>query len=267
MNDSLIAVIIGIVEGITEFLPISSTGHMIIVGSIIGFTGKRAASFEIFIQLGAILSVIFLYFKRFLALFDFSKKIGNSFSGIAGLSKLAIACFPACVLGLIFHKKIILFLFNPAIVATSFILGGAALLIIERNKNQKEITTLEEISYKQALLVGLAQCFALIPGVSRSGSMIVGGIYVGLSRILAAEFSFLVAVPIMILAATKDILDSLDSLNSADFNFFALGFFISFITALLAIKFFIGLLKKFSLQGFGLYRIALGMFIIHFMLK
>ncbi len=268
MEPILSGVIIGVVEGLTEFLPISSTGHMILVGHWIGFTGEKAESFEIFIQLGAILAVAVLYYKRFLALLPFANSansgplLSGGLRGYAGLSKMAVACAPAFALGFLFHKKIKEMLFAPFPVAVALILGGIVLVLIERRKTPPVTTTLDEITFTQAFLVGIFQSIALWPGVSRSGSMIVGGLLSGMNRIAAAEFSFLVAVPIMAAATAYDLLKSYKALSMDDLPLFLTGFAIAFITAIIAIRFFLGLLKRFSLAPFGWYRIALGTLVL-----
>ncbi|MBP9837299.1 MAG: undecaprenyl-diphosphate phosphatase [Proteobacteria bacterium] len=263
MNEYLVAIIIGIVEGLTEYLPISSTGHMIIVGHFLNFTGEKSETFEIFIQLGAILAVFILYIKRFIALLDFKTK--DNFSGVNGLLKIAACCMPVSVLGLIFHKKIKLLLFNPTSVSIALIVGGIIILIVERKKINFSVMKLEDITLKNAFLIGIFQCFALIPGASRSGSMIIGGMLLGLSRTVAAEFSFIIAVPIMVLATTLDLLKSYKILDLNDAVVFGIGFITAFITAYFSVNFFINILKKTDLAFFGYYRIILGL-ILYFVL-
>lgn len=262
-SEQLIAFVLGIVEGITEFLPISSTAHLVLAGKLFSFEGAKAATFEIFIQLGAILAVVVLYFPRFKRLLLLNDPSG--FSGISGLTKLALACFPACVAGLVFHDAIKAHLFAPTPIAGAFIVGGLVMIFLERNLPQSRIMGIEDISYKTSLLAGVFQCLALWPGVSRSGSMIVGGLILGLTRVVAAEFSFLVAVPMMALACSYDLYKSRALLSAADVPLFAIGFVVSFVTAVLAIRFFIGLLKRFTLVPFGYYRIALGIAVLMFM--
>lgn len=253
----LYGLILGLVEGLTEFLPISSTGHLILAAELLAFTGRRAETFEIFIQLGAILAVVVLYRRRFFDLVNLSQPGG--FAGIAGVTKLGIACVPAALLGLFFHTQIKHYLFSPMTVAYALIVGGIIMLVLEWRPRKASVHTLEELSYTKVLLVGIAQCFALWPGVSRSGSMIVGGMLFGLSRPVAAEFSFLVAVPIMCMAVGYDLYKSLHFLNTNDIPLFATGFIVAFISAMIAIRGFIAFLQKFSLKPFGWYRIALGL--------
>lgn len=256
------ALILGLVEGVTEFLPVSSTGHMILVGHWIGFTGEKAETFEIFIQLGAILAVVVLYWKRFLALIPAAGSPGRGLSGLEGILKIAVACAPAFIFGFLFHKQIKEKLFSPVPVAAALIAGGLLLLFIERLVRPASTRELGEISRFQAFSVGVFQCLALWPGVSRSGSMIVGGLTVGMNRITAAEFSFLVAVPIMAAATGYDLLKSYKLLTPEDVPLFAAGFTVSFLTAILSIRFFLALLARTSLRPFGIYRIALGGLVI-----
>lgn len=261
-GDHLLATILGAIEGLTEFLPVSSTGHLILAGNSLGFTGPTAATFEIFIQLGAILAVVVLYFKRFLSLLDFNDTQRGGFVGMSGLVKLAVACAPAFFFGALLHKSIKVHLFAPLPVAIALLLGGLVLIYIERVIKPPAVHSIDEISLKQAFTIGLFQCLALWPGVSRSGSTIVGALICGISREAAAEFSFLVAVPVMCAATIFDLLKSFSSLSIADVPLFAIGFIVSFLSALLAIRVFISLLQKYSLAPFGYYRIALGIVVI-----
>lgn len=272
------AVVLGVIEGLTEFLPISSTGHMILVGHLLGFTGEKAETFEIFIQLGAILAVVWLYFSRFLGLLPlsvratifsiFGKKIEKNetpqegLSDIRGLVLLAVACLPVFILGFLFHKKIKALLFAPIPVALALIFGGVALIFIERRRQVPQTTDLDSITIRQAISVGIFQCLALWPGISRSGSMIFGGLFLGMNRITAAEFSFLVAVPVMAVATLYDLYKSRHLIESGDLQIFLIGFVVAFVTAVIAIRFFLNLLRKFSLEPFGWYRIALGSVVI-----
>ena len=260
--DLLHAAILGLVEGLTEFIPVSSTGHLILAGSLLGFEGEKAASFEIFIQLGAILAVVVLYYKRFLSLLQFSSK--EPFCGIDGLLKLGVACVPAAALGFFAHRAIKQHLFAPLPVSVALIAGGVVMLVTDRASRQTRIDGLEQVTLRDALVVGLFQCFSLWPGVSRSGSMIVGGLLLGFNRRLAAELSFLVAVPIMMLATGYDLLKTRALLSTADIPVFATGFVVSFLTALFAIKFFLAVLRRFTLRPFGVYRILLGVLVLLF---
>ncbi len=248
------AIILAIIEGITEFLPISSTGHMIIASSFFGIEHAIFTKlFTIIIQLGAILSVVVLYFKRFFQTFDFYFKI-------------IIGFIPAVILGLLFSEKIDALLENPITVAISLLLGGILLLKVDDWFGNSSNT---EITYFKAFKIGLFQCLAMIPGVSRSGASIVGGMSQNLSRPSAAEFSFFLAVPTMLGATVKKCYDFYQDgfeLTQEQINLLLIGNIIAFIVALIAIQSFIGFLSKHGFKVFGYYRIIVGiaLLIIHF---
>ncbi|WP_296684809.1 undecaprenyl-diphosphate phosphatase [Flavobacterium sp.] len=252
--NTLQAIILAIIEGITEFLPVSSTGHMIIASSFFGIEHDEFTKlFTIVIQLGAILSVVVLYFKRFFQTFDF-------------YFKLLVAFIPAVVLGLLFSKKIDALLENPVTVAVSLLIGGILLLKVDDWFNNSQET---EVTYLKALKIGLFQCIAMIPGVSRSGATIVGGMSQKLARTSAAEFSFFLAVPTMLGATVKKCYDYYKDglvLSHEQINFLIIGNIVAFIVALLAIKTFIGFLSRRGFKLFGYYRIVAGivLLIIHF---
>lgn len=251
------AIILAIIEGITEFLPVSSTGHMIIASSFFGIAHDDFTKlFTIVIQLGAILSVVILYFKRFFQSFDF-------------YFKLLVAFIPAVILGLLLSDVIDGLLENPVTVAISLLLGGLILLKVDEWFHQPIEENEKEITYAQAFKIGLFQCIAMIPGVSRSGASIVGGMSQKLSRTSAAEFSFFLAVPTMLGATAKKCYDYYKSgltLNDDQINLLIIGNIVAFIVALLAIKTFIGFLTKNGFKIFGYYRIVAGiiLLIIHF---
>lgn len=252
--NTLQAIILAIIEGITEFLPVSSTGHMIIASSFFGIEHDEFTKlFTIVIQLGAILSVVVLYFKRFFQSFDF-------------YFKLFVAFIPAVVLGLLFSKKIDALLENPVTVAVSLLIGGILLLKVDDWFNNSQET---EITYLKALKIGLFQCIAMIPGVSRSGATIVGGMSQKLTRTSAAEFSFFLAVPTMLGATVKKCYDFYKDglvLTHDQINYLIIGNIVAFIVALLAIKTFIGFLSRRGFKLFGYYRIIAGiiLLVIHF---
>lgn len=255
------AFILAIIEGITEFLPISSTGHMIIASSFMGIAEDDFTKlFTIVIQLGAILSAVVLYFKRFFQTLDFYFKIVTAF-------------VPAVVLGLIFSDKIDALLENPVTVAISLLIGGIILLKVDDwFNNNDETQTTTEISYLTAFKIGLFQCLAMFPGVSRSGASIVGGMSQKLSRKTAAEFSFFLAVPTMLGATVKKCYDYYKDgliLSSEQINLLVIGNIVAFIVALLAIKSFIGFLTKNGFKIFGYYRIIVGiaLLLIHFFVQ
>lgn len=252
------AIILAIIEGITEFLPVSSTGHLILGSTYFGIEHDEFTKlFTVFIQLGAILSVVVLYFKRFFQSFDF-------------YFKLLVAFIPAVVFGLLFSKKIDSLLESPLTVAVSLLIGGIVLLKVDDwFADAEAIQTSNEISYLQAFKIGLFQCLAMVPGVSRSGASIVGGMSQKLSRTTAAEFSFFLAVPTMLGATAKKCYDYYKNglvLSHDQINFLIIGNVVAFIVALIAIKSFIGFLSRHGFKVFGFYRIVVGvaLLIIHF---
>ena len=255
--DILQAIILAIIEGLTEFLPVSSTGHMIIVSSFFGIAQEDFTKlFTIVIQLGTILSVVVLYFKRFFQSLDF-------------YYKLFVAFIPAVVFGLLLSDVIDSLLENPLTVAISLVLGGFILLKVDDWFGDAKET---EISYSTAFKIGLFQCLAMIPGVSRSGASIVGGMTQKLSRTVAAEFSFFLAVPTMLGATLKKSYDYYNAgftLTSEQINFLIIGNVVGFLVALIAIKTFIGYLSKHGFKMFGYYRIIVGfaILIIHFFIR
>lgn len=249
------AIIIAIVEGLTEFLPISSTGHMIITEKLLGVESNEFTKlFTVGIQLGAILAVIVLYWKKFVT----PLKTGNwSF-----YLKLVVAVVPALLLGFIFSDKIDELLESALTVAITMIAGGFILLFIDRVFRKESIQTDEQISYPKAFIIGLWQCIAMIPGVSRSAASIIGGMQQNLTRKLAAEFSFFLAVPTMAAATGYKLLKGYKSLSTGDIKLFAVGNAVAFIVAVLAIKFFIGFLQKHGFRLFGWYRIIAGIILL-----
>jgi len=259
MSDYLAALILGIVEGLTEFIPVSSTGHLILVGEAIGFKRSSAHVFEVFIQSGAILAVLVLYPARFRS---FLKGGGVGFSGVAGLMKLGLAALPALIAGALLHGVIKSALFKPLPVAAGLIAGGVVMIFLERFLKEPRTRDLTHLSWRQALGVGLFQVLSLWPGVSRAGATIVGGLVLGLDRRAAAEFSFLLAVPVLMAAAGYDLLKGFSELTSADVPLFGLGFVVAFFSALLAIRVFVALLARWSLAPFGWYRVALGSLVL-----
>lgn len=245
------AIIIAIVEGLTEFLPISSTGHMIITEKVLGVESNDFTKlFTVGIQLGAILAVIVLYWRKFIA----PLKTGNWNFYL----KLIVAVIPALLLGFIFSDRIDKLLESALTVAITMIAGGFILLFIDRFFRKETVQTDEQISYPKAFLIGLWQCIAMIPGVSRSAASIIGGMQQNLTRKLAAEFSFFLAVPTMAAATGYKLLKGYKSLGEADIRLFAIGNIVAFIVAVFAIKFFIGFLQKHGFRLFGWYRIIAG---------
>jgi undecaprenyl-diphosphatase len=242
------AIILAIIEGITEFLPVSSTGHMIIGSSLMGISHLEFTKmFTVNIQFGAILSVIVLYWKRFFQSVDF-------------YFKLFVAFIPAAVLGFLLNDLIDAMLENVVVVAVSLLVGGIILIFIDGIANPKDST--RDISYFDAFKIGLFQCIAMIPGVSRSASTIIGGMLQGFSRKQAAEFSFFLAVPTMAAAGGYKLLKTYDTIQSEDIQILLIGNLVAFLVAMMAIRFFIGFLTKYGFKVFGYYRIILGLLLL-----
>ncbi|MBL4936644.1 undecaprenyl-diphosphate phosphatase [Clostridium sp. YIM B02515] len=257
-------VIIAIVEGITEFLPISSTGHMIIVGHFINFTGEYATFFEVVIQLGAILAIVVLYWKKISESLKPNNLLVPGRPGFKLWLNMIIAFIPAAVIGLVFKKKIDKYLFNTLTVAVAMIVGGTLLIIIENSfrKSRHSTRDLESVSPIQALKIGVFQCLSLWPGMSRSASTIMGGWVSGLSTPAAAEFSFFLAIPTMIAASGLDIIKDRPHMNSIELIALILGFIVSFLVALLVVEKFINFLKKKPMRVFAIYRILIGIVLL-----
>lgn len=258
--DIIQAVIMGIVEGLTEFLPISSTGHMILAGHFLGIDQESdfVKTFEIAIQLGSILAVVFVLYQRFL-------------KGIDIWIKLMISFVPTGLIGF-FAYKYIKTLFVPQTVAYMLIFGGIIFLWVEwRSKKVSAKTNvkneLDEISYKEALIIGLCQSLAMIPGTSRSGATIVAGLLAGFSRTLAAEFSFMLAIPTMFAATAYDIYKNIHIIHSHNLSLLFIGSLVAFFTALFSIKFFLGFVSRFNYVPFGIYRILIGSLMLFYFWK
>ncbi|MDO7907895.1 undecaprenyl-diphosphate phosphatase [Paenibacillus sp. JX-17] len=258
----------GIIEGLTEFLPVSSTGHMILTAHLLGLNtdSDSVKTFEVVVQLGAVLAVVVLYFKKFLSLFDFRKQTRLSLRPRLNLLHIILAMIPAGILGVLLRDVIKDDLFGPQTVVYSLVIGGILMIVAEKFHPRTTAETVDDITYKQAFIVGLFQILALWPGFSRSGSTISGGLFARISATAAAEFTFLVSVPIMLGATGVDLIKSAGHLNTSDFPVFAAGFIAAFIVGMLAIKTFLGLLKRLSLTTFAIYRfiVAIIFFIILF---
>jgi undecaprenyl-diphosphatase len=249
------AVILGLVEGITEFIPVSSTGHLIVVGEWLGQVDERAKTFDIFIQLGAILAIVWLYRARLLHAVRTARTDPASRRFFLNL---AISFIPAAGVGFLIHDWIKERLFNTPVVAWALILGGIAILLIERWSPRTRFEEVSEVPPLTALGVGLAQILSLIPGTSRSGATIMGGYALGLSRRAATELSFFLAIPIMFAATLYDLAKSAGALSPADAPFFATGFAVSFVSALVVVKVFLAYVSHHSFAAFAWYRIAFG---------
>ena len=259
MDDLMTAVILGIVEGVTEFLPVSSTGHLIIAGHLMGFVGETAASFEVMIQLGAILAVVCLYWRRFARLLPTPQrsltKTRSALDGWAGLWRLALATCPTLVVGYFTQHMIKAQLFNPAAVTWALGVGGVAILLVERFRTPQISNDADRLTSVQAFGIGLFQVLALWPGMSRAAATIIGGMLVGLDRKSAAEISFLMAVPLLFVASGYELLKLRDQLSSGDALGLGVGFLVSFLVALVAVKGFVRFLERGRLTPFAWYRI------------
>lgn len=256
MDNAIIAVIMGLLEGLTEFLPISSSGHLALAGKFLDFAGAKAHTFEIVIQVGAILAVVTLYWREFLGLLW--PALGKpGFAGWRGICLLALTTAPVCVMGLLFHSLIKRWLFGPLPVVIFLVIGSLCMFIVERKKKMPSSMSLAELTPKLALGVGIAQCFALCPGFSRSAATIMGGLLCGASRNLAVQYSFIAAVPVMFAASGYDIYKNIGLFTSADISFFLTGTICAYAAGLLSIRFCIALLKKTSLVPFAIYRLIL----------
>lgn len=254
MNILLIIAILGIVEGLTEFIPVSSTGHLILFGHLLGYNGDEAKTFQIFIQSGAILAVVVVYFRRFFELLVVPAD--TSFHSRKGLVMVVLSTLPFLLAGLGLHKWIKEHM-TPGVVVIGLAAGGVWILVMEHFAQSSERKKLDDISWRTALCIGLFQCLALWPGVSRSASTILGAMMLGVRRKDAAEYSFFIAVPALLAACVYDLVKSLPNLNSSALPHFALGFLVAFVSALFAIKFFIRYVSRHTLAIFGWYRIVL----------
>jgi undecaprenyl-diphosphatase len=250
VNDLLRALILGVVEGLTEFLPISSTGHLILAADLIGATEERWTVFNLVIQTGAMLAVVWEYRARFFKV------------DVSLYKNLVVAFIPAAVLGLLFGKYIKAYLFHAVPVALAFIVGGVIILIVEKRTFQPRVESTQTMTWLDALKVGIAQCFALIPGTSRSGATIIGGMLFGLSRKAATEFSFFLAVPTLIAAGLYDLWKHRDVLSAADAPVFAVGSVVSFISAFIVIRWLVRYVATHDFKPFAWYRIAFGLVVL-----
>ncbi|KXG75479.1 undecaprenyl-diphosphate phosphatase [Thermotalea metallivorans] len=253
------AIILGIIEGLTEFLPVSSTGHLIIANKYIDFTGQFANAFNIVIQVGAILAVL-IYFKD--KIFPQKRNIRQTRSVYRLWAKVMVGFIPAAILGFLFDDYIDEHFFNPTTVSIALILGALLLLFAEAKLKRVKVRSTDELTFGQSFVVGIAQCMALMPGMSRSASTIIGGLFLGLSREVAAEFSFFLAIPTIMGAAAYKLFKVGFSYTAYEWLILLIGTAVSFIVALLVIAFFMNYLKKRKLAPFAYYRIILGMIVL-----
>jgi undecaprenyl-diphosphatase len=257
MHDIIKAIILGIVEGVTEFLPISSTGHLILVNQFITFSEHFTKMFDVIIQFGAIVSVM-VYFRKQLFSFKFQKNMFTEDPTVILWKKVIIGVIPALVLGALLDKYIEEKLFNPIVVSIALVLGGIILVLLESRKKNEKITSISDLSYQTAFLIGLIQCLAMIPGTSRSAATIIGAMLLGCSRLVAAEFSFFLAIPTILAASAYSLLKLGFSLTSHEAIILAVGFIVSFLVAWVVIAGFMSFISKRDFKPFGYYRIVLG---------
>jgi undecaprenyl-diphosphatase len=281
-----LAIILGIVEGLTEFLPVSSTGHLILAGHAFGFTGEVAANAEISIQLGAILAVVAYEREKLKTLVSraaveqanllqyLSSPNGESWSALLRHSMvlhpnlwfligLGVAFLPAGVIGFATHGWIKAHLFSPQTVAITSVIGGIIILLVEARGTRRTVQQLEKVRFRDAVCIGLAQCAALIPGMSRSGSTIIGGLLVGLDRKVATEYSFFLALPTLIIATCYQMWKSRNVFRTEDFLALGIGLLVSFLVAWLVIAAFLTFVKRHSLRPFAYYRIVMGLVVLY----
>jgi undecaprenyl-diphosphatase len=253
------AALLGVIEGVTEFIPVSSTGHLILASHWLGETGESAKTFEIFIQLGAILAIVWLYRIR-LGHAVVSARTDPASRRL--LLNLVIAFLPAAIVGFLAHDWIKARLFTPTVVAVALVVGGVLILIIERLRPRERTADVSELPPPTALGIGLAQVLSLIPGTSRSGATIMGGYALGLSRRAATEFSFFLSIPVMFAATLYDLFKSRGSLSAADAPAFAVGFVLAFVSAIVVVRAFLRYVSHHSFAAFAWYRIALGVVLL-----
>ncbi len=252
------ALVLGIVEGITEFLPISSTGHLIVASSVINYPEASRDTFEIFIQFGAILAVVWHYAQPLSSL---TRRAATENDARMMIAKVLLAFVPAAGVGFLFHKAIEEHLFSPLVVAITLVVGGLIILFVERQRLKFEVQTMEAMGWRHAIWVGVAQVLSLIPGVSRAGATIIGGMLAGMNRPSATQFSFYLSLPTMFAASFYSLFKARHLLTATDALPFAVGFVAAFISALLVVRAFINFVQRHDFSGFGYYRIAAGVVI------
>lgn len=256
MSDLLTVILLGIVEGLTEFIPVSSTGHLVLAGELLGFKDGSGGAFDVIIQLGAILAVIVLYWRRFwdvaMGLFGWNE------GPVRFVRNIVLGFLPSAIVGALAYSAIKAMLETPVIVAWALIIGGVAILVIERFAKDNHTASVEEMSWRTALGIGVVQCLSMIPGVSRSGATIMGARAMGVERKTAAEFSFFVAVPTMMGATALALYKEGAALAAQDVTNITIGFIVSFIVAILVIKAFLAIVTRYGFTPFAWYRIVAG---------
>ncbi len=257
------ALVLGIVEGLTEFLPVSSTGHLILMDELLGFQGPSGKVFEIVIQLGAILAVCVLYFRR---LWELLVTLPSSAASRRFALTIVIAFLPAAVIGVLFHRIITEYLFSPYVVSVTLILGGLAILVIERLRPVEQVHEMEAITPWLGFKIGCCQVISMIPGVSRSGATILGAILMGVDRRTATEFSFFLAIPTMFGATVYQLFKNKDALGDGGKMLIAVGFIAAFLSALLVVRTLVGFVSRHGFAPFAWYRLAIGTIMLIFLL-
>lgn len=255
------ACLLGLIEGLTEFIPVSSTAHLVLFSYLIEFDSVKNNVFEIAIQGGAILAICVTYRQRIIqTLLQINQKKSQKFS-----LNILVAFLPSVVFGILFHEHIKSYFFSNFSIAIALIIGGIIMIIVERVDRISNITNIDKICYRNSLIIGLCQCLAMIPGVSRSGATIIGGMLFGLDRKTATEFSFFLAIPTITSACLYDVYKNYSQLSFSDIELILVGCIMSFISALLVIKWFIKFVSRYSFIGFGFYRIILGLLVLLFL--
>jgi undecaprenyl-diphosphatase len=269
MDLNLTAVVLGIVEGLTEFLPVSSTGHLVLATALFGYDLKDWEVFNIVIQLPAIMAVVVLYWRTFVDVAHGALR--RETASLHFIRNVAVAFIPAAVLGVLFKKKIDFLLQSPTVVAVALIVGGVAIIVIERLARQRPYEPVSDLPLRRSFLIGVVQCVAMIPGVSRSGATIMGALAMGENRKTAAEFSFFLAVPTMFGATAKQLFDNRHALAAhagpVGMTQIAIGSVVSFVVSLVVIRLFIGYVSRHGFIPFAIYRIAIGSFALFWLLK
>jgi len=256
MSDTMIALLLGFIEGLTEFLPVSSTGHLILAGEMVGFTDNSSVAFKIAIQLGAILAVLLVYWRRFWTVGTGLLK--READAVAFTRNILLGFAPALVIGVVAYDAIRAAMQTPEIVAIALIIGGILILVLERVVRTIRFHAVEEIPFGTALSIGLVQCTAMLPGVSRSGATIMGGLMMGVERKTAAEFSFFLAVPTMMAATVYALWKDRALLNADDLGMIGIGFTMAFLVAVVVVKAFVAIVGRYGFAPFAYYRIIAG---------
>ncbi|HEX8445977.1 MAG TPA: undecaprenyl-diphosphate phosphatase [Sphingomonas sp.] len=257
MDHSLLVIILlGIVEGLTEFIPVSSTGHLVLAGELLGFRSAASATFDIVIQLGAILAVVVLYARRFTTVA--AGLVRGDAQAVRFTRNVVLGFLPALLIGAVAYGAIKALMQTPMVVAVALVVGGVAILVIERLVVRLTIHSVEAMSWQKALGIGIVQCLSMVPGVSRSGATIMGALSLGVDRRTAAEYSFFLAIPVMLAATAKELWEQRHALGGNDWSGIAIGFAVSFVVAMIVIRGFLAIVSKHGFAPFAWYRIVIG---------